>query len=242
MQNKSAEIQFFNDFAIDEGDYNVFTKLTKDKIIRTCVELGHFQPGDRVVDLGCGSGAFTALLHKNHHIDAVGLDISDRLIRYARHTYPDVEFLVGDVEAQPFDDNSLDGAVLSGIVHHFPDPSQFAQEVHRILKPGARFVAFDPNRLNPFFYLYRDKSSIFYSPVGVTENERPIIAYETATEFARVSFKIEISYLHGLSYRYVASPVMRNLLPLYNAMDQMLFSPRFMRPFSPFVITVGQKV
>lgn len=242
MQNKRAEIRFFNEFATDEGDYNVFTEPTKRKIIRTCVELGHFQPGERVVDLGCGSGAFTALLHQNHQVNAVGLDISDRLIRYARHTYPGVTFLVGDVEAQPFDDASLDGAVLSGIVHHFPDPSQFAQEVHRVLKPGARFVAFDPNRLNPFFYLYRDKSSMFYSPVGVTPNERPIVAYETATEFARVGFKVEISYLYGLSYRYIASPVMRHLLPIYNTVDHMLFSPKFMKPFSPFVITAGQKV
>ena len=45
-----------------------------------------------------------------------------------------------------------------------------------MLRPGGRFVAFDPNRMNPFMCLYRDRSSPFYSPVGVTENERPVLA------------------------------------------------------------------
>ena len=45
-----------------------------------------------------------------------------------------------------------------------------------MLRPGGRFVAFDPNRMNPFMWLYRDRSSPFYSPVGVTQNERPVLA------------------------------------------------------------------
>ncbi|MEM6283495.1 MAG: class I SAM-dependent methyltransferase, partial [Chloroflexota bacterium] len=219
MQNKDAEIQFFNDFAIDEGDYNVFTEETRGKIIQTCVEAGGFKAGDYVADLGSGSGAFTVLLQREHGIRAVGLDISDRLIRYAQREYPDVEFMVGDVEQLPFDDNSVDGALLSGIIHHFPDPTKFAEEVYRVLKPGTAFVAFDPNRMNPFFFLYRDKSSPFYSQVGVTENERPIVAKHTAQVFEKIGFDVSTSYLGGLNYRYVASPLMRTLLPVYNTLD-----------------------
>jgi ubiquinone/menaquinone biosynthesis C-methylase UbiE len=241
MQNKEAEIQFFNDFAVDEGDYNVFTEETKLRIIKNCVERAKFKAGDRIADLGCGSGAFTALLKYEHDLDATGLDISDRLIRYAQRVYPDVEFMVGDVESQPFDDNSIDGALLSGIVHHFPNPTKFAEEVHRILKPGGHFVAFDPNRMNPFFYLYRDKSSPFYSPIGVTENERPIVAQRTAQVFEDIGFDVEVTFLGGLNYRYIASPLMRTFLPIYNAIDNLLFSPPFMEPYRQFVITVGRK-
>ena len=43
---------------------------------------------------------------------------------------------------------------------------------------GRPFVAFDPNRMNPFMYLYRDRSSPLYSPVGVTPNQRPVLARE----------------------------------------------------------------
>ena len=94
--------------------------------------------------------------------------------------YPDLEFLEGDAEHLPFPSSSLDGVLLSGLVHHLPDPSRCAAEVFRVLKPGGAFVAFDPNRMNPFMYLYRDRSSPFYSSVGVTENERPVLAQQVA--------------------------------------------------------------
>jgi SAM-dependent methyltransferase len=51
-------------------------------------------------------------------------------------------------------------------VHRLLDPARCASEVFRVLKPDGSFVAFDPNRLNPFMYLYRDRSSPFYSSVG----------------------------------------------------------------------------
>ena len=93
-----------------------------------------------------------------------------------RSKYPGLELIEGDAENLPFANESFDGVLLSGLVHHFPDPRRLAVEVRRVLKPGGRFVAFDPNRMNPFMWLYRDRASPFYSPVGVTENERPILA------------------------------------------------------------------
>ena len=96
--------------------------------------------------------------------------------------------------------------LLSGVVHHFPDPSRCAAEVFRVLRPHGRFVAFDPNRMNPFMWLYRDRASPFYSPVGVTANERPVLAREVAAVFERAGFAVSSHYLSGLAYRYVASP------------------------------------
>ena len=132
-------------------------------------------------------------------------------------------------------------SMLSGLVHHLPDPSRCAAEVFRILRPGGNFVAFDPNRMNPFMYLYRDRSSPFYSAVGVTENERPVLAPEIATVFRKAGFRVGTEYLSGLKYRYIASSRMRRLLPLYNLIDNMLFAPSFMQRFRAFVLTFGKK-
>ena len=110
-----------------------------------------------------------------------------------------------------------------------------------MLRPGGRFVAFDPNRMNPFMYLYRDRSSPFYSPVGVTENERPVLAHETAATFRAAGFSVQTEYQSTLRYRYIASSRMRWLLPVYNAIDSVLFAPNFMRAFRPFVLTIGEK-
>ena len=171
-QDKHKEIAFFDAHAAADA-YDVFTPATNERLIDAFVNLGKLPPGSRVVDLGCGSGIFTNVLQRRGY-RCTGIDISPKLITIAKAKFPKVEFIEGDVEHLPFPDNSFDGVLLSGLVHHFPDPSHCASEVFRVLRPGGTFFAFDPNRMNPFMYLYRDRSSPFYSAVGVTENERPV--------------------------------------------------------------------
>ena len=239
VQDKQEEIAFFDGHAAAD-DYNVFTPEATDRLIDAFVELSALAPGARVADLGCGSGTFTALLERKGY-DCVGLDISTKLLVVGRRKYPGIEFVEGDIERLPFPDASFDGVLLSGVVHHFPDPSRCAAEVWRVLRPKGRFVAFDPNRRNPFMWLYRDRASPFYSPLGVTANERPVIAGEVAATFERAGFTVSSHYLGSLAYRYVASPRARLLLPIYNAIDAAVFSPRFMERLRPFVLTSGVK-
>lgn len=238
-QDKQKEVAFFDSFA-ESQEYNVFTDQSNLKLIQSCIEFSGFQPGMRVVDCGCGSGIFTKLVN-DFGILASGLDLSKGLIELARRTYPGIEFVAGDVENLPFDSESLDGVLLSGIIHHLPDPSKCAREVFRVLKPKGVFVAFDPNRMNPFMWLYRDKSSPFYSSEGVTENERPIIASEIAQVFTQEGFSVSTSYLSGLHYRYIASSNLRWALPIYNFLDDIVFRVPFLKPYSAFVLTRGVK-
>ncbi|MGB7657221.1 MAG: hypothetical protein WBL96_02630, partial [Pseudolabrys sp.] len=84
-------------------------------------------------------------------------------------------------------------------------------------------------------------SSPFYSSVGVTENERPVLAWRVADIFRNEGFRVESDYLAGLAYRYVASGWARALLPVYNFIDTAVFNLRFMSPFRPFVLTSGEK-
>src|SRR4051812_8728073 len=238
-QDKQAEISFFDAHAGSDA-YDVFTPEASARLIDAFVRLSGPSTGARVIDLGCGSGIFTHLLRRAGY-DCVGLDISGRLLAVGRSKYPDIAFLQGDIERMPFKTGSFDGALLSGVVHHLPDPSQCAREVFRILRPGGRFVAFDPNRMNPFMWLYRDRSSPFYSSVGVTQNERPVLAREVASIFGKAGFRVGTDYLSNLQYRYIAFGRVRWLLPLYNAVDAALFAPSFMRWLRPFVLTFGEK-
>ncbi len=84
---------------------------------------------------------------------ATGLDLSPKLIE---HGASDVSGRRPSSKATSsicrFPTQSLDAVVFSGIVHHLPDPSRCAAEVFRVLRPGGRFVAFDPNRMNPFMW------------------------------------------------------------------------------------------
>jgi ubiquinone/menaquinone biosynthesis C-methylase UbiE len=238
-QDKQKEIAFFDRHA-DADDYNVFTPDATARLVGAFVRLTGLQPGARVADLGCGSGAFTTLLARAGY-DCVGLDISTKLLAVGRRKYPGIDFVEGDIERLPFAPASFDGVLLSGVVHHFPDPSRCAAEVFRVLRRDGRFLAFDPNRRNPFMWLYRDRASPFYSPMGVTENERPVLAREVAGVFERAGFVVSSHYLSGLAYRYVASPRMQLLLPLYNIIDAAVFGLPGMERLAPFVLTAGAK-
>jgi ubiquinone/menaquinone biosynthesis C-methylase UbiE len=239
FQNKASEISFFdNHGAVDA--YDVFTPATNERLIDIFVRLSGLFPGSRVVDLGCGSGVFTNVLQRRGY-RCSGVDLSPNLIAIARAKYGGIEFHTGDIERLPFADASFDGVLLSGVLHHLPERSLCAAEVFRILRPGGKFFAFDPNRMNPFMYLYRDRSSPFYSPVGVTENEQPLLASEIAATFRDAGFRVGTEFLSGLRYRYIASGKVRWLLPIYNTIDSILFSPRFMQQFRAFVLSFGEK-
>jgi SAM-dependent methyltransferase len=238
-QDKSKEIAFFDAHA-ERDEYDVFTPEANARIINAFVRLSGLPAGARIADLGCGSGVFTELL-RQHGYRSVGVDISSKLVALGRRKYPGLELIEGDAENLPFENASLDGVLLSGLVHHFPDPRRLAAEVKRVLRSGGRFVAFDPNRMNPFMWLYRDRSSPFYSPIGVTENERPILARRVAEVFRNEGFRVQSDYLAGLAYRYVASGRARMLLPVYNFIDTAIFNLAFMSPFRPFVLTSGEK-
>jgi len=238
-QNKGNEVAFFDRHAAAQ-DYDAFTPASNQRLIDAFARLTGLPRGARIVDLGCGSGVFSALLHRAGY-KTTGADLSPALIERARANNPEISFEIADVENLPFESESFDGVLLSSIVHHLPDPSACASEVFRVLVKGGRFMAFDPNRMNPFMYLYRDPSSPFYSSVGVTENERPILADKTAGVFRRAGFAVETDYLSGLSYQYVASGIARHLLPIYNEIDKRVFSPSMLKRFRAFVLTSGKK-
>jgi SAM-dependent methyltransferase len=240
LQDKRKEIAFFDAHAAGD-EYDVFSPDANARLIEAVVRLGGWPSGARVADLGCGSGVFTELMRRKGFA-SVGVDISPKLVALGRSKYSGLELIEGDAENLPFDSGSFDGVLLSGLIHHFPDPRRLAAEVRRILKPGGRFVAFDPNRMNPFMWLYRDRASPFYSSVGVTENERPILAWRIAKIFRDEGFRVQSTYLAGLAYRYVASRKTRTLLPIYNFIDNSVFNLTIMGPFRPFVLTSGERL
>ena len=239
MQDKRKEREFFRDHANSDA-YDAFHPETNAMIIDLFEASCAPPPGGRVADLGCGSGVFTEIIRGRGH-DCVGVDLSSELLELAVAENPAATVVAGDVESLPFDDATFDTVLLSGLVHHLPDPTRCARETARVLKPGGRFMAFDPNRMNPCMYLYRARSSPFYSSKGVTENERPVLAGAVRETFTAAGLNVDTQFLSGLKYRYVASSAGRMILPIYNWLDSFLFRLPPLSRFSAFVITTGSK-
>jgi trans-aconitate methyltransferase len=108
------------------------------------VDLLEPQPGERVLDLGCGTGHLTADIAERVGESgvAVGVDASAEMVDRARERYPDLRFTVADArEYAP--DRPFDGVFSNAALHWIPreDQSAVAERVAALLDPGDRFVA-----------------------------------------------------------------------------------------------------
>ncbi len=102
------------------------------------VELLAPREGERVLDLGCGTGELTAQIAACG-ADVVGLDASPAMLRQARARFPSMEWHEGD--ARDFDLGTDFDAVFSNATLHWVfDHGAVARRVFRALKPGGRFV------------------------------------------------------------------------------------------------------
>jgi len=97
------------------------------------------QPGESIVDLGCGTGVLTADIAKSG-ANVTGFDLSSEMIAQARKNFPQLRFEVADA-AEFTVDETVD-AVFSNAALHWVRRSEAAvQAISRALRPGGRFVA-----------------------------------------------------------------------------------------------------
>ena len=97
------------------------------------------RPGARVLDVGCGVGAFLRLVGARG-AQPFGIDASQALLELARERLPQADLRVGDMEALPYEDNSFD--LVTGFNSFFfaNDFVAAVREAGRVAKPGAPVV------------------------------------------------------------------------------------------------------
>ena len=241
-QNKQAEVRFFNRFEKGSG-YDVFDASSYEKIIENMKKAISAGRGSIIYDMGCGSGSFTYYIAKAYpKSKVIGLDISPGCISKAKKEFPNINFRVGDVEATKIKSNSVDIVCYTGIFHHFANFSKVAKEAYRILKPGGRVFSYDPNFYNPPFWLYRSKSSPFYSSKGITPNERLLKASEIRNVFSGYGFEMKTKIVSGIKFTYVESKRTRPLLSVYNILDGVLGSTPLAGFIGSFILGFGKKI
>lgn len=112
---------------------------------RATVACLHRCSGERLLDLGCGTGALLReLVREGIPGRLAGVDLSLAMLARARANLPGVVSLtVGDAGELPWPEGALDVVVSISSLHYWPHPERALAEARRILRPGGRVVITD---------------------------------------------------------------------------------------------------
>jgi ubiquinone/menaquinone biosynthesis C-methylase UbiE len=126
--------------------------------------------GQRVLDIGCGDGVYTAELYDLgqpailHGLDPAVSGISAARVRAGTRL---ITLGVGSAYALPYSDDTFDWAVLRGVLHHLERPIEALSEALRV---SQRIVVVEPNGLNPILKVLER-----VSPYHITHGERSFL-------------------------------------------------------------------
>jgi phosphatidylethanolamine/phosphatidyl-N-methylethanolamine N-methyltransferase len=100
------------------------------------------RPGERLVIIGCGTGADLPFVPAG--VEVLAVDLSPDMLRQARaHARPGIEFREMDGMALALPDGGFDAAILHMVLEVIPDTARCLAEAARVLRPGGRLAVFD---------------------------------------------------------------------------------------------------
>lgn len=112
--------------------------------------LGPIEPGERVLDIGCGAGtdSLVAAQMVGPAGSVTGIDMTPEMLDKARTSaavmdVDNVRFVEADAERLPFEDGSFDVVISNGVIDLIPDKDAVFSEIFRVLVPGGRIQVAD---------------------------------------------------------------------------------------------------
>jgi ubiquinone/menaquinone biosynthesis C-methylase UbiE len=185
--------QEFNRWA-DAGEGEKMERQHLD-ITEKTMRLMDLRAGERVLDLGCGSGWATRLLARMVGEEpqglrqVVGVDISDEMVRQARAASKDfknVSFKVGSAAQIPWEENFFDKVLSVESFYYYPDQERALAELFRVMAPlGRLFILINLYKDNPYSLQWVPKLKV---PVHVRSADE-YVALMKAHAFENVEYR-----------------------------------------------------
>ncbi|TMB99625.1 MAG: class I SAM-dependent methyltransferase [Chloroflexi bacterium] len=203
----------------------------------------------RILDVGCGVGAFVRRLREfSPHV--YGFDIDAERVTVGGKEVPNLTVAVG--EHLPYQDDIFDVVLLHEVLEHVTNDVETLRETRRVLAPGGRVVIFCPNRLYPFEthgiflgrrYVFGNIPFINYLPDPLRDRLVPHARAYTRRQLQRIFRRAGLrplihSYVypgfdHVLARRRLAGQALRYLLYPLEATPLRIFG------LSHFVVLNG---
>lgn len=163
--------------------YNLFQRLVGAEAVRREVVARFIRPrpGDRVFDIGCGTGEWYPFLGP---VNYEGIDASADYITSAQRKFPTGRFTCARIELRPADSTSaVDIAIAIGVLHHLSDKesAHLVRVGAAALKKGGRFITLDPcfdmsQSAWARFIIRRDRGKNIRTVAGYTALASPVFS------------------------------------------------------------------
>ena len=112
-------------------------------------------PGDRVLDVACGTGVVARAAAERVAPDGsvTGIDLNPAMLAVARRIAPEIDWREGDAGALPFGRDAFDVVACQSAIFFFPDPTGALGEMGRVTRPGGRVAvqAFSSLSMQPAY-------------------------------------------------------------------------------------------
>jgi ubiquinone/menaquinone biosynthesis C-methylase UbiE len=125
-------------FAVAAEAYDRFMGRYSVQLAPQLADFAGIEPGQRVLDVGCGPGALTGELVRRVGPEAVAaVDPSEPFVAAAKERHPSVDVRQASAEQLPFEDDVFDAALAQLVVHFMADPVAGLREMARVTRPGG---------------------------------------------------------------------------------------------------------
>ncbi len=233
--DRVTERRYFDSLAQSEGEiwWGNATEAGKERLCRVARlavhQISRF-PAPKVLELGCGTGAFSEhLLAERPTLDLTAWDISPQSVQIAKRrcgSYQNARFLIQDITTYSGGANRYDAVVGKSILHHLP-LELCLEKCRSVLNPGGIILFFEPNMLNPQIAL--EKNIRFIGRLlQNSETETAFFRWTLARTLAELGFeRISVSpidFLHPI--------IPRRFIKFFDSIGRSLESVPVLREFA----------
>lgn len=159
---------------MEKLNYNEICRIYDDvreadiELINLFFDEVHLDRGSVVLDIGCGTGNYTALLQKITGAIIYGIDPSQGMLDVARSKNSKIIFEPGSGCEIPCPTVTFDFIYMTDVIHHIPDIDLMFFEVFRVLKPGGKMCVVTQSHRQ----IEKRPTSIFFPGTAVADKKR----------------------------------------------------------------------